>query len=441
MPTIPLPGRFLFGAIAALIYTLFCGTGAGLAADSWPHFRGPTADGHTADSTAPLAWGENDDNADRTPIAWKTALPGPGASSPIVHSGRVFLTCYGGYGLDPENAGDQADLVRYALCYDLDSGEELWRLTVPNEKQETRYRGPYITVHGYASNSAVTDGQLVYFFLGSSGVIACRLTGEQAWQADVGSQAHAWGSGASPVLFENLLIVNASAESDAIIALDKQTGERVWSVSGMDRAWDTPALVEVADGRTELVVSLKGKIRGLDPATGEELWTCKGIDAAELCPSPIAHNGVAYILGHPGGQAIAVRAGGRGDVTSTHILWRMNQGSNVCSPLYHDGCLYWTSDKKGIAYCVKAETGELVYQERIDPRPGLIYASPVLVQDRIYYVSRQSGTYVIEAKPTWKLLAHNQLPDDASDFTGSPAVVDGSLILRSNRYLYRIGGK
>ncbi len=234
--------------------------------------------------------------------------------------------------------------------------------------------------------------------------------------------------------------MNAGIESDSLVALEKQTGQKVWSVTRMPRAWDTPALATIGE-RTELIVSVQGKIRSFDPATGKELWFCKGINAAELCPSPVVHEGVVHVLGHPRGESMAVRAGGNGDVTDTHVLWRLIKGSNVGSPVFHDGHLYWVNDNKGIAYCVKAETGEVVYEERMTPRPDRIYASPVLVAGRIYYVSRNKGTYVVAAKPRYELLAHNVLNEDASPFTGSPAVVEGKVLLRSDRYLYCIGSK
>jgi outer membrane protein assembly factor BamB len=125
-------------------------------------------------------------------------------------------------------------------------------------------------------------------------------------------------------------------------------------------------------------------------------------------------------------------------VTQTHVLWRLNKGSNVGSPVYLDGRLYWASDKQGIAWCVDAATGKIVYETRMTPRPDRFYASPVLVGDRLYYVSRTQGTYVVAAAPEYRLLAHNRLPD-ASPFNASPAVVDGRLLLRSDEVLYCIG--
>ena len=149
----------------------------------------------------------------------------------------------------------------------------------------------------------------------------------------------------------------------------------------------------------------------------------------------IAHDGVVYAIGARSGMGVAVRTGGRGDVQP---LWEMKKGSNVCSPVYHDGHLYWTHEGGGLAYCADARTGEIVYEKRLDPRPGTIYASPVLAGGNIYYVSRENGVFVVAAKPQFELLAHNR-PLDRTTCNGSPAVADGKLLLRSNEALYCIG--
>jgi len=136
-----------------------------------------------------------------------------------------------------------------------------------------------------------------------------------------------------------------------------------------------------------------------------------------------------------------VRAGGTGDVSQTHRLWTIKRGSNVSSPVYHDGHFYWASDSRGVVYCVDAKSGKIKYEERLDPDPGLIYASAFLAGGKIYYVSRNQGTYVVDAKPDFKQVAHNFLAADASVFNGSPAALDGKLLLRSDRYLYCVGAK
>jgi outer membrane protein assembly factor BamB len=153
----------------------------------------------------------------------------------------------------------------------------------------------------------------------------------------------------------------------------------------------------------------------------------------------VVHDDVVYVIGDRfRNTAMAIRAGGKGDVSSTNVIWKINKGSNVCSPVYHQGYLYWGKDDRGIVYCVQADTGKLVYEEQLDPAPDGFYASPVVADGKIYYVSRTKGAYVLEASPKFHLLAHNTL-GDTTYFHGSPVITDGHILLRSDRYLYCLG--
>ena len=181
------------------------------------------------------------------------------------------------------------------------------------------------------------------------------------------------------------------------------------------------------------------KLVGFDPATGEELWFCDGIPDGYVCPSVISHGDVVYAIGGRQNTAIAVRAGGRGDVTDSHVLWKTSSGSNVSSPVYLDGHLYWFHEKNGIAYCLNAETGELVYSKRLEPRPGLIYSSVTYADGKLYAVSQDNGAYVLAAKPEFKLLAVNTFANDTKRVNGSIVVANNRLILRSDQAIYCIG--
>jgi outer membrane protein assembly factor BamB len=183
------------------------------------------------------------------------------------------------------------------------------------------------------------------------------------------------------------------------------------------------------------VVSASRKILGFDPESGKELWHSDSY-TWYVCPSLAAHDGVVY--GLQNSTCVAVKAGGRGDVTKTHTLWKKDFGEVVSSPVYHQGHIYWTS---GSANCVRADDGSVVYRERLKPDAGRIYASPVVGDGKIYYVSREQGTYVVAATSNgskFNLLAHNTL-GDTSIFNGSPAVSNSQLLLRSDRFLYCIG--
>lgn len=417
-----------------LLIAIFDLSTAGTAAD-WPGFRGPAGNGVVPESERPpLTWSGSEN------LLWRTELPGPGSSSPIVIGDKVFLSCYSGYGLDKTAPGDISQLRRHALCLDRATGKVLWDELITSAIPEKPYQGEYITTHGYASGTPVSDGKGVFFFFAHAGVHAFTLEGKKVWQTSVGEKPHDWGSGSSPVLHGDLLIVNAALESDTLQALDRRTGKVVWTAKGFPASWGTPVLTKI-DGRDELIVNASGRLRAFNPETGDELWSCESIRAAELCPSVLAHDGVLYVIGHPGGEGMAVRGGGSGDVTATHVLWRIKKGSNVGSPVWHDDHLYFVNDSRGMAYCLKAGTGEVVYEEKISPARDRWYASPILSQGRLYYVGRTTGTMVLAAKPTFEVLATNVVADDASVSNASPAVADNRLYLRSDRFAYCFGEK
>jgi outer membrane protein assembly factor BamB len=415
-------------ASLAFLAFAFCSL---LGAD-WTEFRGPNGLGISTEKGLPVQWSDDKN------IVWKTKLPGPGTSSPVTTGDRVFLTCYTGYAVNADKPGSMEDLRRHVLGLDRESGTIRWAKEFQPELPEHKYQGEG-SYHGYASSTPAIDGERLYVFFGKSGVFCFDLDGKQLWHADVGKRTHGWGSGASPVLYKNLVIINASVESGQVVALDRTNGKEVWKAPGVGSAWNTPLLVKVPSGETELVVSVQNWVVGLDPDTGKELWRAEGVHRY-VCPSVVAHDGVVYAIGG-GNTSLAVKAGGRGDVTKTHVLWRENKGSNVSSPLYHDGHLYWASDNNGVVYCQEAATGKFVYQKRLEPPSGLIYASPVLADGKIYYVSQRKGTYVVPAKPEFELLAHNVFKEDGSRTNASPAVSKGQLLLRSDQYLYCIGSK
>jgi outer membrane protein assembly factor BamB len=178
------------------------------------------------------------------------------------------------------------------------------------------------------------------------------------------------------------------------------------------------------------------KVLAFDPKDGRQLWSCDTGINWYMVPSIVAHDGIIYCIGGRSGGALAIRAGGRGDVTASHRLWTGRRGSNVTSPLYHDGHLYWMHENTGVAYCADAATGNLLYEQRID-RFGQVYAPPVLADGRIYYLARNGMTAVIKAAPTFQRLALNDLRD-GSTFNAGPAISGKRIYLRSERFLYAI---
>jgi len=408
------------------VFVLTLAASAAIDAEDWPQFRGPGSNGISDAKNLPTTWGDSEN------LLWKIKLPGAGASSPIILENRLYVTCHSGYGTYVETSGDMEDLGLHVVCVDLEKGKTVWDTKIaPKLPESSRVRD-----HGYSAPTPATDGKHLYVFFGKSGVFKLGLDGKRIWQADVGSRTHGWGCGTSPVLFKNLVIVNASVESKSLVAIDKKSGKEVWRAPGMSRAWNTPHLIPLENGKTELAVSVKGSILGFDPATGDQLWTCRGIQDY-VCPSIVSHKGIAYALGGRTSRAIAVRAGGRGDVTESHRLWEAPAGANVASPVIHDGHIYWVSDRNRVAYCLRLSDGEVITERRVKAQP---YASALLADGKIFVVTRRGGTFVLEAKPDFKELAYNSL-DDASTFNASPVAVGERLYLRSDRFLYCVGKK
>jgi hypothetical protein len=417
---------FLGIATAGIVSPASAGTAAPSKAD-WRQFRGPHGQGVSAQVKLPIAWGAQQG------IAWKTALPGAGGSSPIVVGDRIVLTCYTGYAVPGEAGGDLEALRRHVFCLRSADGKILWNQVVPAKQPEQSK----VRDHGYASSTPLADDERLYVFLGRTGVFAFSHDGAEMWRADVGSATHGWGSAASPVVYGDLLIINAAVESESLVALNKTTGKEVWRVPGMKESWNTPILVTVADAKTELAVAIFGQVLGFDPATGEALWSCATDIGWYMVPSLVHEAGVVYAIGGRTGGSLAVRAGGRGDVTATRRLWKTGKGSNVSSPILHEGHLYFVHENLGIAYCLEAATGRLIFEERL-PDAGQFYASPILAGGRIYSVDRSGVAFVWAARPRFELLARNELEDRGS-FDASPAIAGTRLLLRSDRYLYCLG--
>ncbi|MEM7235312.1 MAG: PQQ-binding-like beta-propeller repeat protein, partial [Planctomycetota bacterium] len=252
--------NFTTRSFSCCLVTLVLGASTLASASEWPQFRGPGGQGASDAKNLPTKW-SSDEN-----VAWKLALPGPGASSPIVLKDRLYLTCYSGYTTYPKNSGDLEKLTLHVTCIDK-SGKLIWDTKMPSAQPES----DRVRDHGYAAPTPATDGKHLYVFFGRSGVFKFSLDGKKIWQSSVGTGTHGWGCGTSPLLHENLVIVNASVESGSLVALSKETGKEVWRNGGMKRSWNTPHLVRLESGRTEVVVSVKDKILAYDPTSGKEL--------------------------------------------------------------------------------------------------------------------------------------------------------------------------
>lgn len=389
-----------------------------LQAENWPQFRGPRADGTSSDTSIPTTWSDTEN------LKWKLKLPGAGFSSPIVFGKHVFVTAYSGRG---------DNVTRFLLCVDRATGDEIWRSSTEGVSDGGE---PGFAYHGQSSHTPICDGERVYVMFGSSGVKAFDLEGNELWHQDVGNERNArFGTASSPVLYNDLLIVTAGAESESIRAFNKKTGEEAWKseAASLSGTYSTPLITKNSAGEDEMLLSVQNEVWSFDPKSGKFKWYAETPVDTAACPSLVASDGVAYVVGGRRGGRAAIRLDGSGESDSKSTLWSETGGSYVPSPVLHKGHLYWVNDR-GIATCVDAETGEQVAQKRIG---GQFYASVVLIGDKLYAVSRFDGTHVLSATPELTEIAHNTLSDD-SDTSGSPAVSDGQLFLRSDQYLYCI---
>jgi outer membrane protein assembly factor BamB len=439
----------------------------GLSADDWLRFRGPNGSGISAETTPVATQWSPDQN-----IQWRTDLPGAGVSSPIVVGERVFVTCYSDYGVNREEPGNIEDLKRHLVCLNASDGKILWSKAVDAIQPEDPYTGIGVTAHGYASHTPVSDGENVYVFYGKSGALAYSLDGEQLWQTELGKESdpRRWGSSSSPILFEDLLIVTASAESQAIVGLNKKTGEEVWRQEAdmLDNLWGTPSLVEV-DGSTELVVGVPNEIWGINPRNGKLRWYSKAIETDQFNSSVVVEGQNIYAIEGRNGGSIAIKAGGQGDVSGSHVLWTGRDAARFGSPIVSGNRIYYVAN--GIANCIDAKTGERIYRERLEgddateapaqgggQGPGQRggrggrggfgggrggfggdYASPVVANGNLYYVTRNGETYVIKLSDTFEQVAFNKTAKDAETFGGTPAISQGKIFLRSDKAVYCIG--
>ncbi|MCC9601676.1 PQQ-binding-like beta-propeller repeat protein [Stieleria sp. JC731] len=393
----------------------------------WNRFRGPNGRGIVS-ADLPTKWNDNDN------LQWRTELPGRGSSSPVSWDGRIFLTAYSGYGFDMESPGERSSLRLHVLCYDLKTGSQIWDCVVEPSEEEQEF-SKRLGEHGYASPTPCVDDTGVYAFFGPSGLIAVSPEGELRWRRSLGTNTAGFGAAASPILYDDLVIQNASIESGTLFALDKQTGDVRWKVDEIERAWTTPTIVTTEAGQSELVINQKNAILGLAPQTGKQLWTCDAIEDY-VVPCVIQHEGLLYCSGGRSNKTFVIRPGGRGDVSQSHLVWEQSRGANVTSPVVINGFVFWSHDKS-IALCLRASDGEEMFRERL-PTRSRVYASIVSDGNHLFLTTRDQGILVLKASDRYQEIAINRLGTADEQFNATPAIVDNSLIVRSDRALYCI---
>ena len=391
----------------------------------WARFRGNNGSGLANGKGLPTKWSESKN------LAWKTKLPGPGSSSPIVVGKRIFVAYYDGYGIDKKNPGDHKNLKRHLLCINADNGKILWDKTIRKDAPVSGYSG-FMQLHGYASGTPVSDGESVFVYFGAWGITAFDMQGKKLWEADCGNRTHGFGTGASPILHGDLLIVNASVESGSMIAFNKRTGKEVWRAENVRDAWNTPVLVK-SGNTTQVVIATHPAIQAYDADSGKLLWQYSGSDRKTyICPSLVTDGQTIYGMSSYHGPLVAVSANGK-------EVWKCDSrfGVTVPSPVYFQGHIYYPQDNGNIA-CIDAETGK-VKKHVFHPSRKETYASPLVANGKLYVVTRTQGTLVYSATPEMPFIAHNTIAGDDSRFHGCPVPLGQRLLLRSENYLYCVG--
>jgi outer membrane protein assembly factor BamB len=430
--------------------------------DNWPQWRGPGGLGISASSDYPDEWSTEKN------VAWKTAVPGRGHSSPVVWGDRIFVTTSiegqqvpgrkapdhlgfdlkPGY-LHPDSVGVDYKNTLKVLAFDTKTGKQIWEQTAfDGLMYDNRHRK-----NTYASSTIVTDGKLVFASFEAAGIDAYDVDGKLVWKkapAEV-SGALEWdkslgpiakaglGPGTSPILYEDLLILQLDQEmgaNSAIVALAKKDGTEIWRAQRTTRrSWATPILVKTGS-RTELIASGAEMVVSYDPATGKELWRANGFQSHPI-PSPVAGQGLVFLTaGSQAKRALAIKPGGSGDLTdSSSVVWRYSKGTAyVPSPILFGDYLYLMTDT-GLMTCLDAQTGQVKYEGGRPPVPATFTASLVAYGDRLLQTSEDGDTFVIKTGPVHDVLRTNPIGEPVY---ASLALAGGTIYIRGAQHLFAI---
>ena len=410
--------------IAVLVALL---AAAPLGADNWPQWRGPQLNGVSGETNLPVRWSKTEN------VAWTLAMPAWSGSTPIVWGDRIFL-----------NVAEGREL--YLWCVDRARGVVRWKRALSGGNTRMRKQN-------MSSPSPVTDGRHVWVMTGTGVLKAFDVDGNEVWtrdiQQDYGEFGLQWGYGSSPLLFEDSLYVQVlhgmtTDEPSYVLRISKANGRTIWRVERPTRArrespdaYTTPAVLRHG-GMAEIVVSGGDVVTGHDPAHGTELWRADGLNPSNagsnrIVASPVVHGEMVFAPSRVR-PLLAIKAGGRGDVTASHVIWSFDSGPDVPTPVTDGKHLYVINDR-GIMWCLDATTGKEVYgRQRL--RSATYSGSPVLADGKIYITDEDGVTTVVQAGPEFAILAEN----DLGEYTlSSPAVSDGQIFIRTEAFLYAIG--
>lgn len=401
---------------------------SGPAGEFWPEWRGPLRTGVSATANPPLTWSSTNN------VRWKVATPGFGTSTPVVWDRKVFLLAAIPVGNPPPQGQQQVHRFD-VICYDRNTGKQLWRRTVCEEApHEGHHRD-----HGFASASPITDGELLLAYFGSRGLYCLDMDGAIQWSKTLGKMRTRgrFGEGASPALYGNTVVVNwdDETENDFLAAFDKRTGRELWRVKRDEAtSWTTPLIVQY-NGVSQVIVNAEKRVRSYNLADGSELWQCGG-QTANPIPTPVASKDTVYVTsGFRGSAVFAIALGKSGDLTGTDaVRWSRNKKTPyVPSPLLVDDLLYLATGNNPELTCLDATTGAPHFEgERFDGLSG-IYASPVSARDRVYILGRNGTCIVLKKGPKPVELARNVLGEKTD---ASIALAGRDLFIRTHESLY-----
>ncbi|MGH9754438.1 MAG: PQQ-binding-like beta-propeller repeat protein [Blastocatellia bacterium] len=446
--SIPLFSALSLSLVALATFRPFT-TDAAPTNTNWSQWRGPEGTGVSSETNVTTEW-----SVDKN-IKWKTPIAGHGHSQPIVWGNRIFLTAdieseiipgakavehkiEGQVFVHPDSVGANRKHAFKVLCVDRGTGKILW--------EQTAYEGSvYDDRHrkgSYAAPTPATDGNYVYAWFGGEGdgLYCYDFKGKLVWKTAVGKIGSVgMGPGTSPVLFENLVILQCDEEegkNSFIVALDKKTGKEVWKTPRkIQVSWSTPLVVR-AGQRAELITSGNELIVSYDPKTGKELWTVKGHGSNAIATPLTGHEMVFVYAGYPVKKTMAIKLGGSGDVTSSNVTWQYDKGTAyVPSSILYGDYVYLMSDR-GILTCLEAKTGKLVYEGGRIPVPATFTASPVAFDGKLLLTSEDGDTYIIKAGPKHEVIATNSVGEPVY---ASPAISNGMIFIRGEKNLYCIG--
>jgi outer membrane protein assembly factor BamB len=414
-----------------------------VAAENWPQWRGPGGQGVSTDERVPTEW-----QPDRN-IVWKAALPS-GHSSPVIWGDRLFVTAVvegevlpgakatehtmeGKPWIHPDSvAADRKHTFR-VLALDARTGKTIW--------DRTAYEGPVHDARhrdsSFAGPTPATDGQMVFAYFGPEGLYAYDNAGKLAWRAGEKFPTLGLGTGTSPVLFQNLVIIQRdddNGEMSAVIAYDKRSGKEVWRTKRQVQiSWATPVLVTSA-GRTELVTSATEFVIAYDPASGKELWRSKGVESNAIHTPLVGHGLVIVTAGYPAKKVIALRPG---DVAADQrVAWEYSKGTGyVVSNIIYGDYLYLITDN-GIVTCLDPKTGKVQYEGGRVPAPSRFTGSPVAFAGFLALTSQDGDTFMLKAGPKHEIARTNSIGEPVMS---SPAIANGRIYIRGQQHLFAIG--